>query len=474
MSSINQFRKYIFVLILAAVAYTGCKESTLINSKISPANDSIGVYSRNLPCVTHTYFDDSISTSATFPGVPVYVGVGVFTDPFFGSFNASAYFQVIPSVNGFYFTSADTVDSAVMVLPYSGFTWGDSTNESLTQTYQVFYMSDSMGDISTASYYPSTQKVIDTKNPLSAPFTFNVYHLLDSFLISGKDHAGLRVKLNLTNLMNKLTPALTNYNAGGVPTEQLFITYFNGICVRAADTRQTTTSMPYFQLDGSDPYSEAGILVYYHQAVGDTTYAQFLYDNSYCTHYNGIVNSYGHASVNGLYQSTKANDDVVALQNQPGAGIDLKIGGIRSLPAGVIAKAEVQLTLLPNYNNVAYFGPQKVFATGIASATYPTGQGLVAGEKYNLADRYPIYSLSPFNVLDGYPHTGVVPGGLTTYTIDIPRELMQAIAQKSDTIHLRINGTQDFYGAYHMVAAGGNYADSNYRAKLKVVYSQLQ
>ena len=474
MNSLNQWRKYAWILLFAVVVYSGCKEGTLINSKISPASDSIGVYQKNLPCITHTYFDDSIVTSATFPGIPVYEGVGNFTDPFFGAFTASTFFQLIPAVNGFYFTSADTVDSAVLVLPYSGFTWGDSTNANLTQTYQVFYMTDSLGEVNTVNYYPGTVKNIDTKNPLSAPFTVNVSHLLDSFLITGKDHSGLRIKLNMTNLMNKLSPALTGYTAAGVPTEQLFINYFNGICVRPADTRQTCTSLPYFELDGTDPYSEAGILVYYHQTIGDTSYAQFLYDNSFCNHYNRIVSSFGHSSVNSLYQSNKANDDIVALQNQPGAGIDLKIAGISSLPQGIISKAEVQLTLLPDYNNVTFFGPQKVFATGIATATYPSGQGLVQGEIYNLADRYPVYSLTPFNVLDGYPHTGVVPNGLTTYTIDIPREVMQAVAQKSDTIHIRINGTTDFYGAYHMVAAGGSYPDSNYRAKLKVVYSQLK
>jgi len=462
------------VFIALYLVLSSCNENSLVNSKVSPAGDTLAVYQQNLPCITHTYFDESITTSATYPGIPVYQGVGVFNDPYFGNLTASTYMQLIPAVNGFYFVPTDTVDSAILVLPYSGFTWGDSTNTALTQTYQVFYMTDTMGALATANYHPSTYKAIDTKNPLSAPFTVNVFHLADSFLIGGIDHSGLRIKLNLNNLMNYLTPALTNYNATGLPTEQLFISYFNGICVRPADSRVSCTSMPYFQLDGTDPYSEAGILVYYHVNVGDTTYAQFYYDNTFCTHYNNIVNSFGHYPINSLYTSTLPNDPVVALQNQPGAGIDLKIGGISTLPAGIISKAEVQLTLLPSYNSNLLFGPSKIYATGIATATYPSGLGYTSGEQYNLADRYPLYSLTPFNMLDGYAHTGIAPGGATTYTLDIPRELMQAIAEKSDTIHLRINGTQDYFGAYHMVAGGGSYPDSNYRAKLKVVYSQLK
>ena len=50
---------------------------------------------------------------------------------------------------------------------------------------------------------------------------------------------------------------------------------------------------------------------------------------------------------------------------------------------------------------------------------------------------------------------------------------MASIFAKNDTIHLHINGTEDFYGAFHMVAGGGNYPDSNYRAKIKIVYSKL-
>jgi hypothetical protein len=335
-------------------------------------------------------------------------------------------------------------------------------------------MLDSMSSITNAYYYPNVVKNVDLRNPLSAPYSFNIYHLPDSFLVTGIDHAGLRIPLNTRYLRTLLQNACINTNANANYTQQTFISYFNGICVKAADSRQPCTSMPYFQLDGTDPYSQAGIMVYFRDSGTNNLDSQnFYFDNNYCTHINSLINSFAHYPVNGLYNSTQPNDSIVALQNQPGASIDLKVSGIRSLPKGIINKAEIQLTLLNGYNNITFFGPERLYATGVATASYPSGQGYVSGENYTIADRYPLASLSPLSVLDGYPHTGIAPNGATTYTINIPRELMQAIAEGSDTIHLQINGTQDYYGAFHMVAAGGSYADSGYRANLKVVYSQL-
>jgi len=86
----------------------------------------------------------------------------------------------------------------------------------------------------------------------------------------------------------------------------------------------------------------------------------------------------------------------------------------------------------------------------------------------------PFDRTSPLAVLDGYPHTYTVNGvSYVTYTINIPRELQSAIIQGQNTLHLRIIGTQDYYGAYRLIAGGGNNGDPNYQAKFKIVYSKL-
>ena len=66
----------------------------------------------------------------------------------------------------------------------------------------------------------------------------------------------------------------------------------------------------------------------------------------------------------------------------------------------------------------------------------------------------------------------------STFTIDMPREFIASVAAGNDTLHYHISGTTDFYGAFHMVAGGGNYgapgtSDTIYNAKVIIVYSKL-
>jgi Domain of unknown function (DUF4270) len=457
-----------FFLSIGVVYLAGCRENVLMNSKISPSNHDVGVYQKNLSCITHTQFSDTVLTSTNI-GIPIYQAIGAISDPYFGVTSGTTFFQVIPSSLGFTFAATDTIDSAILVLPYAGFTYGDTANRSITQTFQVFALTDSLGDPILSNYYSFNTKSTDVNNPLSAPFTFNVYHLQDSVLVSGKNHAGLRIKLNLKNLLPKLNAALSADST--TASQATFISAFPGLCIRSADSRKTAGALPYFELDGTDPFSQAGILVYYHEHPSDTSYTQFYFNPTYCAHFNNVVSSYGHYPVSKLYASNEKNDSVVAIQNLPGAELDLKIYGISSLPAGIINKAELQISLLPAYKNDLFAYPEKLYVTGVATATYPSN--FTKGELYNVADRYPLTSLTPLSVMDGYPHLNFGTYNSTTYTINIPRELMQAIAQKSDTIHLLINATQDYYGAFRLIAGGGNNSDSTLRAKLKVVYSQL-
>ncbi len=468
-------RVIIVFIFIAAIAQTGCRENTLINSKVAPANNAVGVWDTALSCITHTYYDDTVITSTNIGGLSVFQGVGAISDPFFGTMTGATYFQVIPATFNSSQYDSTTIDSAFLFMPYSGFTYGDTTNQSLTQTYQVFYLNDSLGYNS--NYYSFDSKAIDAVTPLSDPTTVNLYHLKDTFSVNGVYYTkGMRIPLKLTALMNRINPAQAILTTSTAPATD-FINLFNGICVRVANPLQSATAFPYFKLDGTTMYDEATILVYHHHpsySPVDTMKEQYFFSTGTCAHFNNITKSYTHSPVSNLLHSTQANDSVIALQNQPGASIDIIIPGIKKIPAGVINKAELQLTLLPAYNSNSFlFYPEKLYPLGIANGTYPAGIG--AGLAYNIADRYPLTSLSPLGVLDGYIHTFTRRGiTVQTFTIDLPREVMASIAAKNDTIHLHINGTQDFYGAFHMVAGGGSYSDTLYRPKLIVVYSKLK
>ncbi len=468
-----------FVLALTAfvVLVSGCRENTLIRSKVLPANDTVGIRTVALPCITHTYYDAFAITSTDIGGIPIYQGVGVYTDPFFGVMTGSTYFQV--TTNDYYNVFSDMkIDSAVLILPYSGFTYGDTGNTSLTQSYQVFYLLDSLGDPAFVNYFANSTKPLDLSDPLSDPVTVNVHQLSDSFgsNILAVNSPALRIRLRLPALMKNLSPALNMLATSSNPTQDFF-NAFHGICVMPANTRQGTTAIPYFRLDGTNAYDKAGILIYYHDPsvtpARDTDFIeQYYFSTSNCSHFNNITRSYSRYPVNQLLHSSLANDSIITLQNQPGTSIDIVIPGIKSLPSGVINNAQLQLHLLPNYTTDTTLLPERLYPIGVANANYPSGMG--DGVEYNLADRYPITSLSPLYFMDGFYHPITSAGvNMRTFTINLPREVMNSIAAKNDTIHLHLTGTQDFYGAFRMVAGGGSYPDTAYRPKLIVVYSKL-
>ncbi len=427
-------------------------------------------------CVTHTYFDNDIFTSTNLSGLEIYQAVGALTDSFFGTMTGATFFQITPPSPGFTFDTSYTIDSVVLFLPYSGFTYGDTVDQSLKQSFQVFYLGDTLGYSS--PYYPYTDKAIDYASPLSDPVEVNIYRLKDSISINGTNQTpGLRIKLKHSAALSKINAALsTAYNSSDDKT-LAFISAFKGLCVKPSDPRVFTKAIPYFRLDplGSSAYTQACIQVFHHGSAADTTPRLFAFAQNDCAHYNSITKSYSRYPLNKLVNSTLANDSIIALQNKPGASIDIKIGGLLSkIPKGVVInKADIQISVLSNSAYHHFELPDQLYPVGIGNGTYPSS--VSAGIEYTIADRYPTSSTSPYYILDGNSHTltyGTT--DITTYSIGVPREVIASIAAGNDTLHFHIHGTQVRYGAYRMLAGGGNNTDTRYKAKLIVVHSSLK
>lgn len=464
---------YFVLLAISAIVFGSCRERTLISSALSPANDTVGVEADTLPCVTHTFYNDDVITSLNISGLPEYQAVGAISDSFFGTTVASTFFQISNTTGLLKFDTAvyNNIDSVVLNLPYAGFAFGDSASLSATETFQVFYLDDTLGY--NTSYGPSSTKRVDIGNPLSAATTVKLHNLNDSVVDEkGHKHApALRIKLNYTNTMDKINRALFKQSSA---TD--FINHFHGICVRTADSRKFNTVLPYFSLAGSDDYSKAGILIYYHSlAVPDSAqHLVFAHEQIDCAHFNNITRSYARFPLNQLINSTQANDSIIALQNQPGATIDFKFSGLNSIPKNVVInKAEIQLSLVPGLNSSKFFPHDQIYPLGVGDGTWPSG--VTAGAEYTVLDRYPLTSTSAYTILGGEPHS-VAYGSttVTTYKIGIPREVIASIAAGRDSLHYHVRGTQLFTGAYRALFAGGNYSDARYRAKLIVVYSSLK
>jgi hypothetical protein len=133
----------------------------------------------------------------------------------------------------------------------------------------------------------------------------------------------------------------------------------------------------------------------------------------------------------------------------------------------VINKAEIRFVVLnapgqPMDDTVKFFPPARLYPQGINSS----------GGQYTIADRYPVNDAS-LSFMDGTASTIFRNGQrYTVYTLNVPRELQQAIIAGSGGLHLRIGGTINFPAAYRLVVAGPDYPDASLRPTLNIIYSK--
>jgi hypothetical protein len=95
------------------------------------------------------------------------------------------------------------------------------------------------------------------------------------------------------------------------------------------------------------------------------------------------------------------------------------------------------------------------------------------GAVYTIADRYPTSSNEPLNFIDGTRRVAYVNNQkVYQYILNIPREIQSAILKKRNFVHLRLNGTVSFPGAYRLKAGGNKHSSS--KIKLNIIYTKIQ
>ena len=132
-------------IVAVSMLFSSCKENTVIRTDVVPAVDNISVFGTDtLTLLTKTVQDDTVVSNAFTTSFPVYVGAGnISFDPYFGKTNSSFYFQIRPPQDNYTFDKTKyQIDSAVLILPYSGFAYGDTTNSAGMQTIKAFRMKE--------------------------------------------------------------------------------------------------------------------------------------------------------------------------------------------------------------------------------------------------------------------------------------------------------------------------------------------
>lgn len=456
-----------------AITQTGCNENTLIDSKVAPNLNNINVSSLDtFTIIANTVYDDSVNTSLSITGLPIYHAIGTINaDDYFGKTNAGIYMQIVPTSASPSATIFSNMDSMILIVPYSGYIYGDSSMLASNQKISVYQMANNI-KIDTP-YYAFTNTGYDPTK-LWGSTTVNIHSLWhDSVSLYGQNRRPmLHIKLNnqfLTDIQNASINYGTDY-----PT---FLSNFKGMYIGPGpDSNQAGQSLPYVQLDGADTFSQAGVLVFYHTSIDTPKVFQFPFSITYCGHYNNIIRNYsGTPAASHIkyvkYIEPNTPDDIILVQNQPGAALDVRIPYLKnlknSIPKMVINRAELIITQINSLSSPIYSTPTKLYAVGINDAD---------SGKYDIADRYPTSSTTPLAFLGGYLQTITITGsGLSTqqYIINLPREAINTIIQQRE-LHLRINGTQDYPGATRLIAGGSTYSDPNYRIKFRIIYSNIK
>ncbi len=442
-----------------AISATGCKEDTILKAGIAPASDNIfsNAIGDTLTIYATTVFDDSTATGFTPTSGIIYHGVGTSNDAFFGRSNFGIYMQLLPTASNL--SLPTTPDSAVLILPYSGFSWGDTSNKNAIEEFEVYRLTE---DISKdTAYYSKQYKNVDWSNPLSESNSINLYNLKDSVMVNGTNKAPhMRIKLK-TAFMNELLTIAKNAN-----NNSEFVTAMKGIYVVAKDTNNNTIkTIPYISLTGSTDYTRAGIAFYYKENGGVST--NFLnFSSTDCAHFNRITRNYnGYPAYPFITKTTgQLSDSIILLQNEPGAAIDIRIPYLKYLPKAIINKAQLVITKVsvagdPDGDKMTE--PTRMFPVGIDKT----------GKAYSILDREPSDDTAPIDFIDGVKRTLTVNGiTITQWYINIPREVQKTIINNSDELHLRINGTITYPGAYRLIAGGKH---SAYKIRLNITYSQV-
>ena len=444
---------------LVLLSQTSCKEDTILDASVVPQGDTVSTMKLpdTLTIQTRTYFDDSTPTSVSY----IFPTLGTITpgaDPWSGKVYGSIYLQLVPPTFGFSFP--EEPDSAYLILPYSGFTYGDTTAANIPQTFRIYEIDDTMSrDV---VYYSSTQKNVNRSKVLGEA-TVTYQQLRDSVSDLGSKRAPhLRIRITDQDFLSKIRNSPTTGNAPD------FISYFKGLYIEPKDTN-SGNALHYFRMDGTGDYGRANLLFYYtgKNANDEDTVrtASFHFNPTYTAYYNRVTRNFAGTPIEALIANNI--DTIIAIQNEPGASLDLKIPYLKHLPKTPINKAELVITqfrIAGDPNEALYRSPERIYPNGIDAN----------GEVYTILDRFPINRNEPLQFIGGHRKVVTI-GGIEVmqYVLNIPREVQRAVVEERDILHLRISGTVQYPGAFRFIGAGRSHSNSMLHVKMNIVYSKI-
>lgn len=454
-----------FTLCAGFFSLAACKEKSIIKPDLIPGVDSINIFQVDTMSmsVKNSYYDSLWTNDYGYP----IVGIGrISDDVFFGKTNQGVYLQFAPPIEGFSFPAGTIIDSTVLSIPYIYYAYGDSssTNPSHILHMKAYRITDpfALGD-GTRRYYSFDKLAYGTE---LASSDVTVKSLTDTVALASGDTVSNLLRIKMKPAMEDLFKTIS---PGDLSTTTAFLDFFKGIYL-GPDTTKTQNTVGYFALNGGNiltNYANAQIEVYYHSTSSASLQkAFFKFTPSTCSFFNGIYRNYnGFPILNYLNNQTASRDSII-IEGYPGFRSDITIQLGNTIPISVINKASMTVTVLKTGDETRFSPPAKLLVRVVdADGT----ERLVS----DMANADGTVNTAGQTFVDGSPVSVTIGNQqYTQYTLNIPREIQNAISLRKTEIKLRLSASLPYPGAFRMIADGPNGAAGT-KLRFNVIYTKL-
>jgi hypothetical protein len=508
----NRYLKlYIALFFLLAIA--GCTkiDTTTIGADLIPAVDNVNTFADTLQVNAQTFF---FNDSTRLAGTANHIIGAITNDPLFGTTKADLFLELKPSFFPFFFGNpGDTVapiinpptntsgfDSAVLCLNVLD-AYGDSTKP---HKFQVYKIETSNTNFNRDSAYLLNFQPDGMLTPVSDVVTFNPGTLRNFtyFFGSRKDSVNNQIRIRLSNDFLRQFILNLDTSAGGMGLKPFFSdsayrTFMKGFAIR--DLEETgSNSLYYIDINNARTRLE----IHYKKRrnnVVDTSYSAFYFTNSSlptvraCAHASNLKRDFSTGEI-----LTSPAADAMYLQSTPGNYALLNIPALSTYSNRIIHRAELVVEQIPAVDAAADALNQFLVAP---RALYLDLRDSVPEEKYKpiYFDLNPSAIYNPDNPNFFFPNGGIDFGyhggfarfkldavsgkGIYYYNFNISRYIQNMVTRAGFNYTLRLSApsTLNYYGLQlpfnNRLANGrvklGNGNNTNYRLRLRVIYSKI-
>ncbi|RYZ44284.1 MAG: DUF4270 family protein [Sphingobacteriales bacterium] len=296
-----------FTLCAGFFSLVACREKTTINPELLDQPDNINTFGVTglQMTINNTHFDSLRTNDYDYPLVAI---GGITDDPFFGKTMAGAYIQLIAPFDNYAFPTGAVIDSSILSIPYSGFSYGDTarSNAANQLKLKVYEATQTFGyDLTTPLY--AFSKLTYNTNPLKT-VSVPISSLTDTFALNSKDTVSKLLRIRMDTLGNRFKYMTEN---GQAVTNAAFVQNFKGLYI-APDTNAPQNTIGYFGLFGGNStvnYSRAQVEVYYHTPTVAFARAFFNYATTLTGFFNTIVKNYGNLPASSYYNNQTGTHD---------------------------------------------------------------------------------------------------------------------------------------------------------------------